>query len=101
MDNSLIDNLAKVKQNQTSFVRSSNCERVLGGKNNLVRAAVLGLHNSDLLGLITTYLTMNFVILNKNSSEINGAYMKAYADLTDFLLNCVEENNKQQPDTTK
>ena len=93
----LIENVAAVTSNKQALLTSPPCERVLGS-NNVVRAATLGLQNSDLLGLITAHLLVKRLTERNDSGEVNKAYKDGLVDFTLFLAECVTEleANKQQ-----
>lgn len=91
MADPVFDNTAKVVLNKAAFQSSPPCERVLGGKSNVVRAATLGLQNSDILGMVSAHLVIKHVTEKDGTSSENRAYKDGVADFVLFLADCASE----------
>lgn len=90
-NNTIFENTASVVNNKTAQVKSLECERALGGKNNVIRASAAGLQNSDLFALITAHLLLKYCLENDKSAEQIREYKAGLTDFTIFLARCSQE----------
>lgn len=99
MPDPVFDNMAKAVLNKAAYQNSPPCERALGGKGNVTRAATMGLQNSDLFGLISAHLVVKRLTEKTQSGEVNQAYKDGVSDVILFLADCASElagNSEQQ-----
>lgn len=101
MDNSLVDNMAKVISNKASTKSPSNtekaeCLRILGGSAKLQEAVSLALSGAEILSLITAHELVAYCMDNNVNSEQVAAFKQGQSSIIEFLIRA-----KQEYDTLK
>lgn len=95
IDNStLLRNVSRVVLNKAALIDEQPCARVLGGPSNVQRAALVGLQNSDILGLITAHLVVNYCLNENKSTEETQQFKAGVTGFITFLADCAQETEK-------
>lgn len=100
--NQILSNVTKVVLNKAALQELLPCARVLGGHSNVIRAATLGLQNSDLFGLILAHLmitrTMGVGLDGKVTARKSTEQMEEFAagasGFIEFMAQCAQEVTK-------
>lgn len=96
----IMSNVSKVVLNKAALQDQLPCARALGGHSNVIRAATLGLQNSDLFGLVLAHLVLCRSlgidpITNKPTGRKSTEQMEEFgagvASFVEFMAECAKE----------
>nr|QGH72383.1 MAG: hypothetical protein [Podoviridae sp. ctka020] len=99
----LLGDITKVTLNKMALMGESPFIRALGGEANVQRAALLGLQNSDIIGLITAHLVVCRCIgidavteepIGDKSAEQIKEFKAGVTAFIDFMAACARETEK-------